>query len=256
MNRSIQGVAYAMQVQAERLNIISSNIANINTRAYKREAISVKSFNEVLIEAVSFDNSGRIGSVGYFSPGCAIDEVRTIFDQGHAEKTDFKTDFAILGNGFFTVESPAGAPLYTRAGNFTFDNDGFLITQEGYYVLGENGRIQLPVRSMAVSDKGEVSYINTDNENVYVDDFRITAFNNFSVLQRNSQGYYHNPIAGNAIIEESSNVLQGFLENSNTDIVIETRDMMEAKRSFESCQQVIKMLDDVMGRAANDIARI
>jgi flagellar basal-body rod protein FlgF len=255
VNRSIQGVAYAMRVQAERFNITASNISNISTRAYKRESVSVKSFDEVLIEALSYGSSAHVGSVGYLSLGSAIDEVKIVYNQGNLENTGYATDFAVRGDGFFTVEAPGGV-LYTRAGNFIFSEDGYLITREGYYVLGENGRLRPEMESIEVRENGEIYYLNTDDEQVYVDRFRLTGFNDLSVLRRDASGYYSNTVFGNAFDDGGSSVLQRHIEDSNVDVVAETRDMMEAKRNFESCQQIIKMLDDTMGKAANEIARL
>ena len=146
MNRSIQSIAYSMQVQADRLNVTASNVANINTWGYKREVVNVKSFDDVLMSAMNFNGSDRYNVLGSVNWGSSIDQKRFTFEQGFIEHTGFKTDLAIRGAGFFIVSTPDGQQQLTRAGNFTFDQDGFLITQEGFYVMGEQVRIQIPNR--------------------------------------------------------------------------------------------------------------
>ncbi|MBC7765618.1 MAG: flagellar hook-basal body complex protein [Hyphomonadaceae bacterium] len=250
MIRSMQGIAYAMKVQTDRMNVIANNIANIETRAYKREVVNIKSFDDVMAKAMQF-NTGEAGNnLGPMSLGVKMDEQRTIFDQGYISKTDFNTDFAIRGDGFFEVQTPTGQSKYTRAGNFAFDKNGFLTTQDGDFVMGEKGKIQIPTKKLTVKYEGEIV-----SENQFVDRFRIVAFNDLRLLQKADAGNY---TTNNQNIKKpnQTNILQGYIENSNVNVVEETRGMMETKRNYESGQQIIKMLDDTMGKAASEIGRL
>lgn len=254
MLRSIQGIAYCMQVQSDRINVTASNIANISTGAYKKEVVSIRSFDDVLASIVQYDTKKPIGTLGPLSLGSAIGERRIIYEQGFLQQTDFDTDFGIRGDGFFVVETPSGIQ-YTRAGNFTFDRDGYLVTQEGYYVLGENGRIHIPDRSLVVDLNGNIQNVPIDGDPWYVDRFQVVYFNDLNRLQRIGTGYYTTDDA-NVNTMGTSDILQKHLEVSNVDIVKETQDLLEARRNFESCQQIIKMIDDTVGKAANEIGKI
>ena len=121
MLRSIQGVAYNMKVQSDRMNIIANNVANINTHAYKKEVVSVKSFDDVLVNAMQYNTGEKINQLGSLNMGNSIDQQRTVFEQGFMEKTDFSTDFGIRGNGFYVLDTPQGIQ-YSRSGNFSFNN--------------------------------------------------------------------------------------------------------------------------------------
>ena len=244
-----------MQVQADRLNITANNLANINTRGYKREVVNVKSFDEVLINAMQFNVSERGKALGSVSFGNSIDEKRFVFDQGFMEQTGFKTDLAIRGDGFFILSTPNGETQYSRSGNFTFDQDGYLISQEGYYVMGQQGRIQIPNKKIHVDLKGVVNTEDGEGNYIRVDQIAIADVNDTKALFKLPSGYYTTN-ANNIKAPGKIDIMQSFLESSNVSIVEETREMMDAKRNFESCQQVIKMLDDVMGKASSEIGKL
>ena len=124
-------------------SIVTNNIANANTNGYKSENLSVKSFDDVLIQnydkTVNGKNTKNI--IGSLSEGSEIDDVNTDFTQGVLVGTDKATDFAIEGKGFFTVQRNNGITTknyYTRTGDFHVDASGYLVTNSGDKVLGKN----------------------------------------------------------------------------------------------------------------------
>jgi flagellar hook protein FlgE len=111
------------------LNVISNNLANLNTTAYKEKTAN---FGDLFYQYLGDTGSGNPIQVG---EGVAIDSVSTDFTQGNSETTGMHTDMAIEGNGFFVVQNN-GAQEYTRAGNFTTNTSGFLVDSNGAYVMG------------------------------------------------------------------------------------------------------------------------
>ncbi|MDR2338141.1 MAG: flagellar hook protein FlgE [Deltaproteobacteria bacterium] len=112
------------------LSSISDNIANTNTVGFKSQRAE---FADLLAESV-----GGLYHTSGLTPGngALISNIATINTQGTIEMTNREYDFAISGNGYFVVQAANGAQYYTRAGNFTIDNEGYLVTTDGYQVLG------------------------------------------------------------------------------------------------------------------------
>lgn len=254
MIRSMQGIFYSMRVQLDRMEIIANNIANISTKGYKKESSSVTSFADAMVNALDYNTGKIINNTGIINFGTTIDEVRVLFDQGFMENTDCYTDFAIKGNGFFEIETPQGL-RYTRAGNFTFNDEGYLVTQDGNYVMGQNGRIRVQNAMPTVDLNGNIKVENANNEFDIIDRFRIVHFYDLNALEKSDNGYINTDTI-NINNNAESEVLQGYLENSNVDIIKETLDLMETKRQFESCQQIVRMVDDTYGKAVNEIGRV
>jgi len=130
---SIGGISAA---QLE-LNVISNNVANLNTTGYKSSAVS---FSDVFYSTLSA-GTGTSGTAGGTNPtqigiGVQVNSTTKNFDSGTWIATGKTTDLMLQGNGFFTAESSSGEVFYTRAGNFSFDSNGNLVTSNGYKVIG------------------------------------------------------------------------------------------------------------------------
>ena len=162
--------ASGMNAQQNRLDAISNNLANVDTTGYKKDIAVSKSFSELLIRRTEADGiiKNSMGSqdvapiIGKLGLGVETNELYTDFNQGSFKNTDTKTDFALSGQGFFTVQTPFGQ-RYTRNGNFNIGKEGILETKEGYPVLGENGYINLKDKKFYVNEDGFI-YNSEDNE--------------------------------------------------------------------------------------------
>ena len=122
---------------------VTNNIANSNTNGYKAENLSIKSFDDVLIQNYDKTVNGKNVKtiLGSLSQGSQIDATNTDFTEGVLQTTDKSTDFAIDGKGFFTVQRDNGINTknyYTRTGDFHIDGSGYLVTDSGDKVLGKN----------------------------------------------------------------------------------------------------------------------
>ena len=128
--------AEGAQAQAKQLEVISNNLANINTPGFKRQlAIFQARYAEAIDQGLDTEGSETINDT---SGGIVVDTSRTDFSQGPMKQTGVATDIAVVGDGFFMVDKN-GEKLLTRAGNFHLDNNNKLLTEQGYPVLDQDG---------------------------------------------------------------------------------------------------------------------
>ncbi len=227
-----------------RMDIISNNLANTNVMGFKKDVIS---FQELLKGAEAEDGQG--GGTDETSPDPALVQIRTDVSQGDIRFTGNNLDFAIYGEGFFKVDTPDGI-RFTRKGNFTLDNAGYLITQDGHRVLGEGGpiplsgdRIQADGRGVITVDGSEVGRISMVN------------FENGSALMKDGMGFYRNSMEEPEIPVDSETLIQqGYVELSNVNVAEEMVNMIHSIRAFESYQKSIQILDGVNNRAINEVS--
>lgn len=136
MLRSMYSAVSGLQANQARMDVIGNNIANVNTVGYKASRMTFKEiFSQTIKGASAPQGDGGGTNPQQIGLGVSIASIDTLFTRGGAQRTDNPTDLSIDGNGFFIV-SNGGANLYTRAGNFSFDSNGDLVTPDGYKVLG------------------------------------------------------------------------------------------------------------------------
>lgn len=136
MLRSMYSAVSGLKAHQARMDVIGNNIANVNTVGYKASRMTFKEiFSQTIKGASAPQGNGGGTNPQQIGLGVAIASIDTLFTRGGAQRTDNPTDLSIDGNGFFIV-SNGGANLYTRAGNFSFDSHGDLVTPDGYKVLG------------------------------------------------------------------------------------------------------------------------
>jgi flagellar hook protein FlgE len=126
-----------LQANAGRLSVIGNNLANVNTVGFKASRVTFQDIFSQSGVGAGVNGAGNPQQVGLGTQIAGIDQ---IFGQGSLQTTGLVTDVAIQGNGFFVLSDRAGARTLTRAGNFTFDKDGFLVTSNGQFVQGYTQR--------------------------------------------------------------------------------------------------------------------
>lgn len=252
MLRGLYLSATNMLVQRKKVDVITNNIANMDTTGYKADSLIARSFEDMLLQRVG-DPATRGGSaqVGNLNTGVHIDEVITSFDEGSLEPTDRPGDMAITGDGFFTVSTTAGE-RYTRNGSFSLDRDGYLITGDGNRVSGTNGFIKVTSPDFIVDEKGNV--LNADGTSAGT--LKIVSFADMTGLRKVGNGLFINETNQATQAAKNAIVRQGYLESSNTDITSEMLDLMSASRTFETSQRMVKMIDETLNRAVNDIGKV
>ena len=252
MLRGIYTSVSSMLTLEQKQNVTSNNIANANTNGYKKEQLLSKSFEEVMVSNKDNYKNGKNykQELGTMSFGVRVDETVTNHEQGGLKETNKSTDFALEGKGFFVVSDIEGNQYYTRDGAFKVNEDGLLITQTGYAVVGNNGEpINVGDSEFKVSPYGEI-VVDGQIQNK----FALVDFVDYETIDKVGNNLY----AGGNPLPVSNNTLikQGYIENSNIDITSETIDMMSTLKEFEANQKVIQTLDELLGRAASEIGRI
>lgn len=268
MIRGLYTAAAGMITQQNRNDILSNNLANVNTPGFKEKQGMVTAFPEVLINAVRMSDQRSNQPIGSLHQGVFLEEGVPTFLQGDLMDTGIAENMAIwdqdLNNGqagnqsslFFTLQDANGQYLYTRSGLFTQDSAGQLVTPEGYLVLDDTGRpIDVNGRSFTMDDKGNIRF--ADGEELRVG---LTQINDLTQLQnQGNQAYVYN---GNQqdlnFVDENANykLYQGKLERSNVDTSKTITEMMTALRMYEANQQVIQSLDKTLDKAVNEIGRV
>lgn len=120
---SLYSGASGVQTHSDSMSVTGSNIANVNTVGFKYNRVN---FQDLLSTSMGGDT--KIGK------GVQIGNIQNIHTQGSFEMTEMETDVAIDGNGFFSLKDEAGNLFYTRAGQFVYDKNGFLVSQDGKFV--------------------------------------------------------------------------------------------------------------------------
>ena len=185
--------AYTGMVNSQkRLDVVSNNLANATTTGYKKEGLTTKSFDEMMGIKIKDLTVGHLNQpIGNLSLGAKIGESYRDWSQGSFISTENTYDFALSGKGFFNIsftsKSGETSTMYSRDGAFQMNVDGYLVTKDGDYVLGENGPIQLPtnIDKLEVQPTGEIY---ADGQ--YVDTFLLTDFEDYNYLEAYGENLY------------------------------------------------------------------
>ena len=245
--------ASGAKAMERKLESITNNIANVDTPGYKREGVKFSTIYVPLTQKPPSKKGDPIPR-GYIPTynlvlnyAGQIDNV-IYLEQGALRETGNKLDFAIEGKGYFVVENEDGKRFLTRDGSFKVDKDGFLRTSSGYYVLGRSGsRIVIPdTTTLVVTQEGRL--YSKGNE---VDSLLIVKQPVDKRLGNNLWKYreeFADP-------DYESKVYQGFLEDSNVNVVYEMAKMIEAHREFDADLNVVKAGDELLGYL-NEFGRV
>lgn len=263
MNPSLRTSASGMIAQQRLIDVIANNLANVNTTAFKR---SRASFEDVLYETlqgeslVNYQSSESVAPI-QVGKGVRIANVLRFHQQGSLTETGRPLDLGIEGDGFFQIQRPDGSLGYTRDGSFTLSNTGALVTNNGYLV---QPGITIPPDAVevAVSANGIVS-IRTGDEAanlIEIGRIELVRFANPTGLEALGENLYREtiasgqPILGQAQENGFGRIVQGALEASNVEIVVEMTDMIAAQRAYEINAKAIRATDDMM-QSTNDLVR-
>jgi flagellar basal-body rod protein FlgF len=259
MIRGLYTSGYGMMTLNRKMDVISNNLANVDTNGFKKDAVIFEEFSDVLAKRLfDYQNIPRgsasdIGNMALFND---IAMVHTDFTEGSLENTNLKTDLAINGDGaaFFAVAVRGSdgnyREYYTRDGSFKLDSQGRLVTKDGFTVMGLNGAIVLDGSDFTVNTRGEIF-----QDNVYVDTLKIRKIDNPESLRK----FGMNLLTATAETRDGAfegEVLQGFVERSNIDSVKEMVDMITVLRSYEANQKMIQYQDATLDKAVNEIGRV
>lgn len=263
MNPALRTSASGMIAQQKMIDVIANNLANVNTTGFKR---SRAAFADVLYETLQGESLVNYQSADTVAPvqvgkGVRIASVLRYHQQGSVQMTQRSFDLAIEGDGFFQVQRPDGTMAYTRDGSFTLSNTGALVTASGYLV---QPGVTVPNDAVGVniSTNGIVSIQTADANAAPVEIGRIelARFPNPTGLESLGENLYRETVAsgqvqvGQAQERGFGRVVQGALEASNVEIVVEMTDMIAAQRAYEINAKAIRATDDMM-QSTSDLVR-
>lgn len=244
--------------EQNRMDIMTNNLANASTVGFKKEGSTSQSFDDVLAVKLKDVSVGlsTVQRIGINNPGVKIGENYTDYGQGSFRITGNTYDLALSGDGFFAIEftNKIGetSTKYTRAGQFTLNKDGYLVTQEGDYVLDtSNRRIRLDtLHDASINENGMIMQNGRTVAQIQVVDFE-----DYDYLEKYGETYYQ-PIEGAKKIASNAKVNSGYLEMSNVQTVSEMVNLISITRAYESNQKIMQTYDDTLDVAVNQLGRL
>ena len=254
--RSLDIAATGMLAQQRNVEVVSNNLANMNTTAYMRRRTE---FHDLIYQdlrrvgTTSSDAGTIIPSGVQLGLGVKLAAVYRIHEQGNLEATDNTFDLAIQGKGFFQITLPSGDTAYTRDGTFQLNADGEIVTHDGFTLepgitipnnaidvtINESGEVLVKIEGqIAFSNVGQIQVANFANEP------GLSAEGNNLLTETPASG---SPTTGNPGDTGFGRILQGFLETSNVNAVEEISNLISAQRAYEMNSKVIQTSDEMMG---------
>jgi flagellar basal-body rod protein FlgG len=254
--RSLSIAATGMVAQQRNVEVVSNNLANMNTTAYMRRRTE---FHDLL-----YQNLRRVGSTssdaGTVVPsgvqmglGVKLAAVYRIHEQGNLSATDNTFDLAVQGKGFFQVQMPNGETAYTRDGTFQLNGQGEIVTHDGFKIIpsisiptnvvdvtiNASGEILAKIEGkVAPEKKGQIQTA------VFPNEAGLEAIGDNLLLETPASGSASTGAPGSTGF---GSILQGFLETSNVNAVEEISNLISAQRAYEMNSKVIQTSDQMMG---------
>jgi flagellar basal-body rod protein FlgG len=262
MIRSLWTAASGMQAQTSNIDVISNNLANVNTTGFKR---SRADFQDLLYETMrppgtSTSGGSQVPTGIQIGHGTRTVSTQKIFIQGDFQHTQNELDMAIEGDGFFQIIQGNGDIAYTRSGNFKIDSEGRIVSPDGFLLEPE---ITIPTDAMAISigTDGTVSVLQPgQTEPTELGTIELARFVNPAGLQSMGRNLYGqtaasgDPITGTPGEDSYGTIAQGYLEMSNVSVVDEMVNMITAQRAYEINSKAIQASDDML-QTANNLKR-
>lgn len=218
------------------MDIVANNLANMSTTAFKNVS---PVFEEYLQKEPQADNVSYVQDYGSYED----------VSEGRVTGTDRNLDFAIAGDGFFSIRTDEGV-RYTRNGNFKLDPEGYIVTSNGDFLLDErNGTIQLDLTNPNIEVASDGT-MNLGTEDIIK--LELQSFPNFQKLSPIGNGYYKTngerpaPAIG-------ASILQGSLESSNVNPILEMTTMIEISRAYEAAQNLLDAEHELQMKAVQEL---
>ncbi|HHU73830.1 MAG TPA: flagellar basal-body rod protein FlgF [Clostridiales bacterium] len=246
-----------MANEQKRLDIIANNLANAATTGYKEDSVTNQSFDHMLAVKIKDESEAFVDRpIGRMSLGVKLGEVYTNYGQGSLKQTSNPYDLALEGQGFFAlsvVDRDGNVNTkYTRNGSFTMTRDGTIVDSNGNHLMGEAGEIVVP------TDAGEIVIDENGGiyaDGAYIDTIMMVDFEDYKYLTKTADSFYQT-VEGAIQIPGTANIKQGYLEQSNVNVVSEMVEMISITRAYEANQKVMKSIDQTLELAANSVGRV
>lgn len=259
MDKTLRTASTGLSAQQRYVEIISNNLSNVNTNGFKKVR---PEFQDLLYETLR--PAGSIGRSGVeplnevqIGSGTELVETLKNFSQGDITQTNNPLDLAINGEGFFIVRRPDNTLAYTRDGSFNLNRNGELVNSQGNF-LEPGFTIPDDAAEVIISRDGVISILTegATDESV-LGQLDIARFVNPAGLKSVGENLYmETPASGQALFEQAGvnntgEIIQGYLESSNVDIVEEMVNMITAQRAYELNAKSVNTADEVLSTAVN-----
>lgn len=257
--RSLWTSTTGMSAQNLNMDVIANNLANVSTSGFKKSRADFQDLLYQIMKVPGSPTSADTKSPTGIQVGLGVKTaaVTKIFTEGDIVQTQNTLDVAIEGAGFFLVTLPDGNTAYTRAGNFKLDGEGRLTTSDGYTIQPE---ITIPedAREVTISETGVVSAIvGSDTTSTELGNIDLADFINEAGLIAIGRNLFRETEASGAALAGTpgtnglGTLLQGYVEQSNVNLVEEMTHMITTQRAFEINSKVITSSDEMMQAVTN-----
>lgn len=261
MIQSLWTASTGMAAQSTNVDVISNNLANVNTNGFKR---SRAHFQDLMYQQMKLvgaqDGAGNQTPTGIqVGLGVRTAGVEKVFTQGGYQNTNNDFDLAIEGKGFFQVQMPDGSMGYTRSGSFSLDGNGQLVTPDGYPV---QPAISVPADAtrVDVAADGTVTVLQPGGTASVVGQISLASFANPAGLMAMGHSTFQETVASGAALtgvpgaNGIGSIAQGMLETSNVNAVEEMVGLIAAQRAYEMNSKAVQAADEMM-QSANGLRR-
>jgi len=237
MSDALYAAVSGAVAQEKALEIVANNIANVSTTGFKGARLS---FKEVMSEAARGHEQAGDKQV-------VVDKVYTDFTPGTLHTTNNPLDVALIGPGFFAIETPQGE-RYTRAGSFTLAQDGTLVTTEGQPVVGPSGAIRLdPLKTAAIDDQGRIW-----SGDLQVGQLKVVDFSDRDALVREGLGFWKAQ-DNTAQVVQNVQLQSKALEQSNVNAVTGMTQLIWISRAHEMFHRAMDAVRAVDQKTTNEL---
>ncbi|MCI8834500.1 MAG: flagellar hook-basal body protein [Ruminococcus sp.] len=233
-------LASNMITQSRNLNVISNNMANVSTPGFKMDRVMQSTFREEMI--YRYDKNGKT-PVGTVSRMNTAQERITDYTEGGIRETGYALDVGLTGNGFFVIQTDNGI-VYSRNGSFNLDQEGYLMLQGVGRVQGTNGPIRLTTDDIAIDSRGNIT--SSDGRQNF-GRIRVVDFADYNQLVKVTGGVFRSDAQPQDA--QGARVTQSYLEDSNVSMAEEMTRMMSSQRVLQSSAQILKIYDQLVGKA-------
>lgn len=253
--RSLDIGATGMLAQQMNVDVISNNIANMTTSGYKRQRAE---FHDLIYQnkqrpgATSSDAGTTVPSGMQFGLGVGLGSIYRLHDQGTIKMTENALDLAITGDGYYQIELPDGDTAYTRSGVFQLNQNGEIVTAQGY-LLQPGMTVPQDAEDIVVNYSGEVlvklpgqvamQNIGQIQLATFINTGGLEGIGDTMFLETDASGP---ATVGNPGQDNYGQVRQGALENSNVNVVEEITNLITAQRAYEMNSKIISTSDEMM----------
>jgi flagellar hook protein FlgE len=278
MIRGMYSAISGLQTHQTMLDVVSNNLANVNTVGYKASRTTFKDQLQQTLYGGSAQGPNTGGTnAAQVGLGVQLGSVDAVLGEGSMQTTGGTLDVAIQGEGWFRVGlgDPSTTPItlptdmnYTRAGNFIRNDQGYLVTPEGFYVMGRDTSvtpntdsfIQIPpgTTGVAVGSDGKVTYVpGGGGPRTTAGTIGLAKFpNDHGLLRLSGNRWAAHPAAGAEQVgvpdgSTFGQTIGGTLEMSNVDLAYEFTNMITAQRGFQANSRVITTADEMLQELVN-----